>query len=148
MKPDNSRSLHGRLRRQEGGPKGSAEVKPDVLNDPFAEIKNVAQREAVHELGQALVDGEVPEEELREHVQKAVDVALAEAGTPLSTADRTRLVREITSNILGYGPIEPFLADESITEVMVNATTRSTSSARARSRRPTSSSPPSATCCR
>jgi pilus assembly protein CpaF len=121
MKPDNSRSLHGRLRRQEGGPKGAAEVKPDVLNDPFAEIKNVAQREAVHELGQALVDGEVPEEELGEHVQKAVDVALAEAGTPLSTADRTRLVREITSNILGYGPIEPFLADESITEVMVNS---------------------------
>jgi pilus assembly protein CpaF len=121
MKPDNSRSLHGRLRRQESAGKGSAEIKLDVLNDPFAEIKNVAQREAVHELGQALMDGEVPEEELREHVQKAVDVALAEAGTPLSTADRTRLVREITSNILGYGPIEPFLADESITEVMVNA---------------------------
>ena len=35
-------------------------------------------------------------------------------------ADRTRLVREITSNILGYGPIEPFLADDSISEVMVN----------------------------
>jgi pilus assembly protein CpaF len=121
MKPDNSRSLHGRLRRQESSGKGSSEPKPDILNDPFAEIKNVAQREAVHELGQALIDGEVPEEELREHVQKAVDVALAEAGTPLSSADRTRLVREITSNILGYGPIEPFLADESITEVMVNS---------------------------
>ncbi|MDX6521028.1 MAG: pilus assembly protein CpaF [Gaiellales bacterium] len=121
MKPDNSRSLHGRLRRQESSGKGPGEPKPDVLNDPFAEIKNVAQREAVHELGQALIDGEVPEEELREHVQKAVDVALAEAGTPLSSADRTRLVREITSNILGYGPIEPFLADESITEVMVNS---------------------------
>jgi len=121
MKPDNSRSLHGRLRRQESSGKGSSEPKPDVLNDPFAEIKNVAQREAVHELGQALIDGEVPEEELREHVQKAVDVALAEAGTPLSSADRPRLVREITSNILGYGPIEPFLADESITEVMVNS---------------------------
>jgi pilus assembly protein CpaF len=121
MKPDNSRSLHGRLRRQESSGKGASEPKPDVLNDPFAEIKNVAQREAVHELGQALIDGEVPEEELREHVQKAVDVALAEAGTPLSSADRTRLVREITSNILGYGPIEPFLADESITEVMVNS---------------------------
>jgi pilus assembly protein CpaF len=121
MKPDNSRSLHGRLRRQESSGKGASEPKPDVLNDPFAEIKNVAQREAVHELGQALIDGEVPEEELREHVQKAVDVALAEAGTPLSSADRTRLVREMTSNILGYGPIEPFLADESITEVMVNS---------------------------
>ncbi len=121
MKPDNSRSLHGRLRRQESSGKIAGEPKEDVLNDPFAEIKNVAQREAVHELGQALIDGEVPEDELRDHVQKAVDLALAEAGTPLSTADRTRLVREITSNILGYGPIEPFLADETITEVMVNS---------------------------
>ncbi len=120
MKPDSSRSLHGRLRRQDHGA-GKAEAAPDVVHDPFVEIKNSAQRQAVHELGQALVEGEVPEEELREHVQKAVDAALAEAGTPLSTADRTRLVREITSNILGYGPIEPFLADESISEIMVNS---------------------------
>jgi pilus assembly protein CpaF len=114
MKPDNSRSLHGRLRRHETAA-GRSEPTSDVVHDPFVEIKNAAQRQAVHELGQALVEGEVPEEELREHVQKAVDAALAEAGTPLSSADRTRLVREITSNILGYGPIEPFLADESIT---------------------------------
>jgi pilus assembly protein CpaF len=45
---------------------------------------------------------------------------LAEAGTPLSSTDRARLVREITNNILGYGPIEPFLADPEVTEVMVN----------------------------
>ena len=42
-------------------------------NDPFVEIKNAAQPEAVRELGQAFVEGEVPEDELREHVQKAVD---------------------------------------------------------------------------
>jgi pilus assembly protein CpaF len=119
MSAHNARSLHGRLRRHEAAAK-TAERTVDSLHDPFAEIKNIAQREAVRELGQALVEGQVPEEELREHVQKAVDAALAEAGTPLSTADRTRLVREITSNILGYGPIEPFLADESITEIMVN----------------------------
>jgi pilus assembly protein CpaF len=119
MRAENARSLHGRLRKNETAAK-TAERTVDSVHDPFAEIKNIAQREAVRELGQALVEGQVPEEELREHVQKAVDAALAEAGTPLSTADRTRLVREITSNILGYGPIEPFLADESITEVMVN----------------------------
>ncbi len=121
MKPDKSRSLHGRLRRHESAAgRGKPEPTTDVVNDPFVEIKNAAQREAVRELGQDIVEGEVPEDELREHVQKAVDDALAEAGTPLSMADRTRLVREITSNILGYGPIEPFLADDSISEVMVN----------------------------
>ena len=74
----------------------------------------------MRELGTALNEGEVAEEELHEQVQRAIDSALAEAGTPLSTRDRARLVREISHNILGYGPIEPFLADESVTEVMVN----------------------------
>ena len=121
MKPDKSRSLHGRLRRHEtAAGRGKVEPTTDVVNDPFVEIKNAAQREAVRDLGQDLIEGEVPEDELREHVQKAVDDALAEAGTPLSMADRSGLVREITPNILGYGPIEPFLADDTITEIMVN----------------------------
>ncbi|HET7856148.1 MAG TPA: CpaF family protein, partial [Gaiellaceae bacterium] len=33
---------------------------------------------------------------------------------------RRRLVREITDDILGYGPLEPLLRDDSVTEVMVN----------------------------
>ena len=41
-------------------------------------------------------------------------------GTPLAQVDRDRLIDEITADILGYGPIEPFLADRTVTEVMVN----------------------------
>ncbi len=120
MKPDRERTLGGRMRRSEPStPGGEAGHEPDA-HDPFADIKAVAQAEAVRELGTALNEGEVAEEELHEQVQRAIDSALAEAGTPLSTRDRARLVREISHNILGYGPIEPFLADESVTEVMVN----------------------------
>ena len=35
-------------------------------------------------------------------------------------ADRARIAQEIADDILGYGPIEPFLRDPDITEVMVN----------------------------
>jgi pilus assembly protein CpaF len=41
--------------------------------------------------------------------------------TPLTREERRQLVREITDDILGYGPLEPFLRDDSVTEVMVNA---------------------------
>ena len=34
--------------------------------------------------------------------------------------DRERLIEEIAADILGYGPLEPFLADDAVTEVMVN----------------------------
>ncbi|HVG88227.1 MAG TPA: CpaF family protein [Gaiellales bacterium] len=117
--PDRQRSLAGRLRRTEAAGKPLV-PKQNVVHDPFVEIKNRAQAEAVRELGQGLLEGEVPEEELRGQVQKAIDAALAEAGTPLSSADRTRLVKEISQNILGYGPIEPFLADDDVSEIMVN----------------------------
>jgi pilus assembly protein CpaF len=40
--------------------------------------------------------------------------------TPLTREERRQLVTEITDDILGYGPIEPLLNDDSITEVMVN----------------------------
>jgi pilus assembly protein CpaF len=119
VKPDRSkRSLGGRLRRTEAG--RPLEAPAEVVHDPFVEVKNRAQAEAVRELGQGVLEGELPEEELREHVTKAVDEALAEAGVPLSSADRARLVKEISQNILGYGPIEPFLADDSVSEIMVN----------------------------
>ena len=120
MKPDRERTLGGRMRRIEPAAPGGEQGALKDEHDPFAEIKALAQAEAVRELGTALNEGEVVEEELHEQVQRAIDAALAEAGTPLSTRDRARLVREITHNILGYGPIEPFLADDTVTEVMVN----------------------------
>jgi pilus assembly protein CpaF len=121
MSAERRRTLGGRMRRVEpdnGAAEGGHEH--DGVVDPFADIKAAAQAEAVRELGAALDAGEVPEDEMQEQVQKAIDAALAEAGTPLSMADRARLVREISHNILGYGPIEPFLADDSVSEVMVN----------------------------
>jgi pilus assembly protein CpaF len=39
---------------------------------------------------------------------------------PLTTADRTRIAQEIADDILGYGPVEPYLRDPDITEIMVN----------------------------
>jgi pilus assembly protein CpaF len=112
------RTLAGRMRRAE--PPEPAAVASPEQNDPFAEIRQAAQAEAVRELGHELSEGDIREEDLHEKVTKAIDMALAEAGTPLSSTDRARLVREITHNILGYGPIEPFLADPEVTEVMVN----------------------------
>jgi pilus assembly protein CpaF len=41
---------------------------------------------------------------------------------PLSAAERSRLVSEITDDVLGLGAIERYLADPTVTEVMVNST--------------------------
>jgi pilus assembly protein CpaF len=36
------------------------------------------------------------------------------------SVNRTRFIQEMTAEIMGYGPLEPFLADESVSEIMVN----------------------------
>ncbi len=46
--------------------------------------------------------------------------ALAVDKTPLTRQERAQVTREITDDILGYGPLEPFLRDDTVTEVMVN----------------------------
>ena len=58
---------------------------------------------------------------MTERVFRAVTEQLALDRTPLTREERRQLVREITDDILGYGPLEPFLRDDTVTEVMVNA---------------------------
>lgn len=38
----------------------------------------------------------------------------------MGRADRTEMFEQIVSDILGFGPLEQFLRDESVTEVLVN----------------------------
>jgi pilus assembly protein CpaF len=59
--------------------------------------------------------------DLRQEAQQAIEMLIDSGGIELpSSLDRTVFVREMTAEIMGYGPIEPYLADESVSEVMVN----------------------------
>jgi pilus assembly protein CpaF len=58
-------------------------------------------------------------EDLRERVLADVRDQLAQE-TGISRDDRQRIALEVTDDILGHGPLERLLADESVTEIMVN----------------------------
>jgi pilus assembly protein CpaF len=92
---------------------------PGGSRDPYGELKSRVHQACIPRLGPRLFNAEATSE-VREEVRRAVTEELAREKTPLSTVDRERLVREITADVLGYGPLEPFLRDESVTEVMVN----------------------------
>lgn len=62
----------------------------------------------------------LPRPELRRTVEALVGQMLEEERAILSRVDRDRLVQWIVDETTGYGPLEPLLADESITEIMVN----------------------------
>ncbi len=46
---------------------------------------------------------------------------LAEEPVPLSRVERQNLLNAILSEIMGFGPLDPLLRDDSITEIMVNS---------------------------
>ena len=58
--------------------------------------------------------------DVRKTIEDLYENILAEEGIVLSRAERKRLFDQIVSEILGLGPLEPLLADHTITEIMVN----------------------------
>ncbi len=59
--------------------------------------------------------------DLRREARQAIESIIASGAVQLpANLDRGKFVTEMTAEIMGYGPIEPFLADESVSEVMVN----------------------------
>jgi len=58
--------------------------------------------------------------EVRRTIQELFEQILNEENIVLSRPERARLFEQIAAEILGLGPIEPLLEDESITEIMVN----------------------------
>src|SRR4051794_17470018 len=89
--------------------------------DPFAELKRVVHAQLVGTLGPTLYDVNMTHSELEQQVRAALQTAVAATDQPMSGSDRTRITQEIADDILGYGPLEPFLRDPTLTEVMVNS---------------------------
>ncbi|MGH3037676.1 MAG: CpaF family protein [Gaiellaceae bacterium] len=130
--------LHDRLRSTSGGGNGAApgeatvarvesaarDAQPEPRNaDPYAELKTRVHHACIAKLGPELFSAQT-NEDLTERVLRAVTEQLALDRTPLTREERRQVVREITDDILGYGPLEPFLRDESVSEVMVNGPDR------------------------
>ena len=88
--------------------------------DPFAQVKERVHQALVESLGPRLYDPHLLESELASQVRATLQQVIDSEQTPLSLADRSRIAQDISDDILGHGPLEPFLRDPEITEIMVN----------------------------
>jgi pilus assembly protein CpaF len=107
-------SLTDRL--SNGGPSAG----PSQPVDQFAEVRERVHRIVIETLGTGLLATQADEDVIAEQLHAIVDAALGHEETPLSRADRDMLARQITDEVVGYGPISRFLKDETVTEIMVN----------------------------
>jgi len=94
-------------------------VAPTTGHDPFSELKDRVHLAVIGDLGPQLFNVNIDPGSLRERVISDIRGHLSrESG--ISRDDRDRLTAEIADDILGHGPLERLLADDSVTEIMVN----------------------------
>jgi pilus assembly protein CpaF len=87
--------------------------------DPFSELKNRLHLALISELGPQLFSVGAEPLQIRTRVESDLKERLQQE-PGLSRDDRERLLAELTDDVVGYGPLERLLADESISEIMVN----------------------------
>ena len=92
---------------------------PQGRDDPFAEIKNRVHMAVIGDLGPQLFNVSMNPVALRDRVLVDIRRHLSEE-QGISRDDRERLASAIADDALGHGPLERLLADDSISEIMVN----------------------------
>jgi pilus assembly protein CpaF len=85
--------------------------------DGYVDLKARVQTKLLSELDPSM-DTRSPE--VRSTIEELFSTILSEENIVLSRAEKTRLFDQIVAEILGFGPLESLLADETITEIMVN----------------------------
>ncbi len=107
-----------------GGAPGVGAPTPPRQDPAVAELRHRIHQQLIDELGPILFDRRLSEEDLRRRVHDQLHAAIALERVPLSAADKSRLIQDVSDDILGYGPIDQLLRDEAVTEIMVNGPDR------------------------
>ncbi|HUL84922.1 MAG TPA: CpaF family protein [Actinomycetota bacterium] len=88
--------------------------------DRIAEVRSRVQERLVESLGPRLYDATLSDSELEGLVHQRLRELLDEEEGPLSAQEKLLIVRQIGDSVLGLGPLEPFVRDPEVTEIMVN----------------------------
>jgi pilus assembly protein CpaF len=117
--------------RQNGGPvampKGSAEVvaaeKEKKRKDRLMELKVELHKRLLENLNLAALE-KASEASLKVEIAAIAAEALDEMSVALTKDDRTILNQELYDEVMGLGPLEPLLKDESVNDILVNGPNR------------------------
>jgi pilus assembly protein CpaF len=93
--------------------------KQNAANEIVSELKIRIHAELIDRLDLAAL-GRLSPEQAGEEIRGVIAQLLEADGMPLSREDRKRLEAEITSEVLGYGPLDALLKDDSVNDILVN----------------------------
>lgn len=93
--------------------------RPGRKENSYIDLKTRVQNKLLSELDHQSMDI-TRKNEVRSHIEELFNAILADESMVLSRGERHSLFESIVAEILGFGPLEILLADETITEIMVN----------------------------
>jgi pilus assembly protein CpaF len=88
--------------------------------DALAKLKERAGLALFDRLGARLNDASLGEDQLHTLVREELSHVVEQEQLPLTSEERQRLLRDVTDDVLGYGPIQRLLDDPAVSEIMVN----------------------------
>jgi pilus assembly protein CpaF len=101
-------------------PVGPAPASVQTPFDALAALKARVGEALFERLGSRLNDPNLAEADLISFAREVLAEIVEAEKVPLSNDERQRLVRQISDDVLGYGPLQPLLEDPELTEIMVN----------------------------
>jgi pilus assembly protein CpaF len=91
------------------------------VTDEYSELKTRVHDRLLDVLDLSLIDT-LEKDQLRREIRRAIEVILAEdrQNMPLNFEEKEQFCREVVDEVLGLGPIEPFMHDPTVTDILVN----------------------------
>ena len=104
-----------------GGPPPGAGINGDNNGQhSFQEMKSRLHRALINRMDLTKLNS-LSQEQIHIEVSRLAESVLAQEAMPLSAAERDRLVNDVQHELFGLGPLEPLLADSTISDILVNA---------------------------
>jgi len=101
------------------GPNGSP-VMDDTGQHSFQEMKARLHKTLINRMDLTKLSS-LTQEQVHAEVSRLAETVLAQEAMPLSAAERDRLVNDVQHELFGLGPLEPLLADSTISDILVNS---------------------------
>src|SRR6202163_1830828 len=86
----------------------------------FNAVKTAIHRRLIQKLNLDRL-GEVKREDVRREVAQILESLVLGESTPMNLQERERLAQEVLDEVFGLGPLEPLLADPTVSDILVNS---------------------------
>src|ERR1700692_1605451 len=96
-----------------------APIVTSATRTDFGAVKSAIHRRLIQKLNLDRLT-EINREDVRREVGQILEALVVGESTPMNLQERERLAQEVLDEVFGLGPLEPLMADPTISDIIVN----------------------------